>query len=180
MAMRHLPVLLFTLVSATNAQSWSFAPFGTGCWDLASPSWPNTPVMSTSGQATPGFTLTILYGGPTAYNAGTGPFYEYRPALILGLSNQSVGALPLPWTLPSAFTAQPCRLYVSTDVIEVMNPVNAWSYASSYDLPIPNNAQLLGLTFFAQWAVFYNTIPIFGPPGTTVSTSHGAAITIGF
>ena len=175
-------VTFVLLLGALPAQSWSVTPFGSGCWDLQ-PAWNPNPVTTTSGQATPGFTLILNYGGPTAYNAGTGPvFYEYRPALILGLSNQVTSGVPLPWTLPAVLTRAPCQLLVSADVIEFMNPVNPASYASSFALPIPNNPQLIGLTFFAQWSVFNNTfpiLPILGPPGTVISTSEALAITIG-
>ena len=176
--MRHLSIALATVLGAAHAQAWSAVPFGSGCWDLAPPWNMNPTILGTSGQATPGFTLTIQYGGPTAYNAGTGPFYEYRPALVLGLSDQVAGGVPLPWTLPAALTVMPCQLLVSTDVVEFMNPINQSSYGDSLALPIPNNPLLIGFTLYAQWAVFH-TVWFPGPRATTVSTSHALAITIG-
>jgi hypothetical protein len=177
--MRRLLITFLSLLGAASAQSWSAVPFGSGCGDLAFPWYPNTPICGYSGQASPGATLTLQYGGSTAYNAGTGPFFEYRPMLVLGLSDGAWGNVPLPWLLPSAWNPWvTCQLLVAPDLIVPMQAINAWSYASSYALPIPNDPQLIGFRLFAQWAVVYTQFGIF-PAWSRISMSNALAITVG-
>lgn len=75
----------------------------------------------------------------------------------------------------------PLLYYFGARVPNSSSPYPSWDYRTDHDLPIPNNAGLIGGTIYAQWYgkrdMTINNCGFCG--GVTEWVSGGAAITIG-
>ncbi len=98
-------------------------------------------------------------GAPTIGNAAFALGVQGGPAaspvvLALGLDEQQLGALPLPWPVPGG-----CELLASAET--VMPAMLDASGAASIGAPIPTSPSLTGARAFAQW---------FALPGALVAS----------
>jgi hypothetical protein len=116
----------------TGATAGLFGTFGSACSTTAQlPSIAGT--VPTIGQ-----TLTISFGD-------IGLDVE-TVVVVFGFSNQSWMGMPLPFDLAPLNLAG-CNLYVSADVAEIVLTTGG---TASYQLPIPNQVQLVNSVVFVQ------------------------------
>src|SRR5258707_766061 len=111
--MNRLTSLLVSIfASGVCAQTASVVPYGVGCG----------PSLSWTGSPRIGQSVTFLYAGPNVYFDIHGNTLYDRPVLLLGGSDQQIGATPLPLLLPSSITnGQPaCFLLQSSEIVIVM------------------------------------------------------------
>lgn len=134
------------LVPASGAR---FLLFGGSCGQPA-------PHLSSRSRPTLGnqtFAVDLVGGAPLRASA-----------FVLGLSDSAaLGALPLPWPLPSG-----CELRASPD--DVVFQLTDASGNATRSLPIPNQPALLGMRLFGQW------LQDGSPP---FAASEGVALQIG-
>lgn len=135
----------------TNGQ---FTLYGAGC-DIASGE------IGLSGTV-PNINTTLTL---TFDNLGT----SVGMVVVLGLSDESFGAIPLPFDL-GLIGLNGCDLLVSADFLDVALPVGG---VATYDLPIPNNPTLVNEAVYAQG------IPFQLAPVTFTGTSRGGRALIG-
>ncbi len=153
-ALSILTALTLTGLAPLPAQTWTFSSppvasyeqFGTGCAGSV-----GVPVLDAAPGSLPRidstFTLqlTNLPAGNTAF-------------VIFGFSNTDWAGIPLPADL-TPFGLPGCTVYLSVDAaFPVANP----SGTAQFDLPIPNDPSLVGLTFFNQALVLDPGVNFFG------------------
>jgi hypothetical protein len=123
------------------------------------------------------FSVGIAYATPptTCLQVVT----PYAVWLVLGFSNQSWGALPLPLAMPQGFDL----LVAPEAVVQAIvfsgtscPPVTAPAQGPSFALTIPNDAGLLGLQFHQQILMANGPTVTFGLPPIA---SNGCTATIG-
>lgn len=166
--MKLLPILLPILTVATSllpAQAASIAPYGTGCPYLG-----QTLTIGATGLPQLGTTVTITYSGPNQIQQ-----LGVQPMLGLGLTAQ---AIPLPATL---LPTQPSNCFLWIDPISLTTmPAAGSTYQSQLPIAIPNQGNLLGFTFVAQWAAFAMQCGIVPPCIlTALPTSDALSLTVG-
>ena len=171
--MRRLALLalLLALVSTSvvRGQGASFTVFGTSCAVGR-----DRPVIGNRGLPRIGARFAITYSGPNIlFNSGQ---QRTRPWLLIGFS-----AARIP--IPPVFPRQPvgCNLWISPDATVAMNPDpnGRPMWGSSWDLQIPNDARLIGATFFGQWVAVHEQCGFGGCMIEWVLSSEGAQIVIG-
>jgi hypothetical protein len=143
--MRTLTPSLFLLValSATPlpAQA-SFSKYGTAC------TAPNLsmPAIGATGLPKLNTAFTVTYTGPSQALWPS----EIRPVLLTGIQSWNV-------SIPKLTQWQPlgCTLLVTPDLILPMG-TNGPNYENKFVLNIPNDPKLIGLTYYQQWAPWYN------------------------
>ncbi|MCI0587957.1 MAG: hypothetical protein L0323_14085 [Planctomycetes bacterium] len=159
----HLSLLAAVLfVHSAPAQSASYAYFGTGC----SPTVP----MTVTGVPTLGGSFSLeTYG---TYSSG---FFGWsNSTLLLGFSNQTWAGGALPFAFP---TPSPCgSLLVSPDIL-VGAP--AGNGLVSVAFAVPNDASLLGVTFYQQVARLFVSCGKMGCGSPNVWFSVGGEGVIG-
>ena len=140
----------FVLLAALSAQTASVTSYGTGCGANAAITWNGLPRL--------GQTVTFVYSGINSYLDTHGVLGQYRPVFLLGVSDQGLGALQLPFQLPLGMTngRAGCFLLQSSEVAMVMpfDPSSLIRFVDHVAVPIPNDPALLGGVFFAQWLVW--------------------------
>lgn len=138
----------------------SVASFGVGCTgSFGTPS-----LVSTSGSfpyVNESFSMVITPAGGSAFQQAIG---------LIGLSDQSLGGLPLPLDLgPIGFVG--CSLYVSADATQNLP---SFGGAASWMVPFPNDVGLAGAQIFFQGVVLDP-----GGPSGGAAFSNALAATIG-
>ena len=142
-----------------------------GAWTLSTavtrPAWR----VSCSGGAqfaTPDLGSVGLPSITTSYTVTLASALPSTIALFVsGFSDQSFGAIPLPWTLPGA---PGCNLLVSADVLDAV--VTSGTGTGSRTIAVPGSTSLIGFTIFHQWGVFDAVNPL----GIVVSNAGRATI----
>ncbi|MCA8941553.1 MAG: hypothetical protein KDB80_03250 [Planctomycetes bacterium] len=107
-----------------------------------------------------------------------------QPVLVLGFA--LLGGVPIP---PESFPLQPvgCELWTSHRIVVPMVPPSPLAcpqcteYPDAFPIWIPNQPQLDGLTFFAQWLVVHTQCGFSGcdPAPLWIGTSDAVVCTIG-
>ena len=163
--------LLTTLLAAQTA---GVVGYGTGC--AATIGWNGLPRL--------GQTVTFTYNGPNSYFDTHGVLSQSRPVFLLGISDQQMSGLPLPFVLPTSMTngLAGCTMLQSSEVLHVMpwDYPNITRYVDWVATPIPNDPALLGGVFFAQWLVWQRSRRSWYDPFVDwIRTSDAAKATVG-
>ena len=158
-------VFLFALLAAAApAQSLPAAVhyFGANSCDLP---------MLVSGAPRPGNTIQIVSRGTVLVANHFVPTY-----VMLGLSTNWIGSLPLPLAISSQFPgASSCgQLLQSADWMALMPAATQWLPTVAFDIAIPNDPDLIGLSLACQTLLAAN---MFYPQYAI--TSNGAHIRVG-
>lgn len=147
--------------AAAAAQPASYGTFGQGC---PSPATRRTPALAVEGIPRLGkaFTVAVDDGG-----RAPGTFLDL---LVTGASNNAFGPFVLPWNAPFL---SPCPLRVSPDVLVPIAP----GQPLSVSFLVPNDLNLLGLTFYQQWFVAWQ--PAGGGTGFAFGATEGGVGVLG-
>ena len=169
-------LLLASQVAAQTPAGVTY--IGTACSPINASTQPN---IAIHGSLSLGGTFSIsLQTRNYDYNHLTA-FWDKHPYLLTGFSQVAV---PIPTHL---FPSQPpgCVLLVDPVHIVAMQPDSdpqVYAYESFVVLTIPNNVNLIGMTFTSQWATVYNALVPNQPPDVRevawVVFSNAATMTI--
>jgi hypothetical protein len=163
------PALLLALAGALTtqllAQTATIQNFGNGCTFL------NPLAISATGLPQLGTTFDIHYSGPNLNNQ-----ISTQPVLVLGLASNNQ---PIP---QSILAQQPfgCSEHVVPEVFLVMPPTSLGTFVDQVTVAVPNNPNLIGFAFVAQWLAIVIQCGII-PPCTldALPTSDALLITCG-
>ena len=163
----HLSLLAAVLfVHSAPAQSASYAYFGAGVGC-------SSPPLTVSGLPTLGGTFSVQ----TWSSVGTPGFSGWSLTMVAtGFSNQDWGGVPLPYTLP--FAPACGSVLVSPDVLLPVPATNPGGFAS-VPFAVPNDASLLGMTFYQQVPRLYTSCMKMGCFGPFLQLSVGGQGVIG-
>ncbi len=142
------------LASFATAQTASFTLHGSSC-----PTPEGTPTMLATGVPSLGGSFQVHYQGPN-FNGGSVAYF--RPHLVIGFDPSLLPGVTIPQSL---FLSQPanCNLYVPHDIVIPMPETLTQGYGDNFTFSIPNDATLLGGTFYTQWLTVYYQCGIIAP-----------------
>lgn len=177
MRFKALYTSLVLLLSATSlyAQSASYTFFGSACTSGHRISPLAAVPISVSGLPRLGSSFDVITECSARY-----PWGNSRTVyLVTGLSDTSLGGIPLPFDISVIQPGSPYCGFLLTSMELVMRVPTQGDYLApaAMRFTIPNNPQLLGVTVFQQVLSFeYST---FGPPFGSMGTSVAGRCTIG-
>ncbi len=154
-----LTLVVTVTFAPAQSSTASFQNTGVGCFgeSIGGPAsgsgQPELPTLTSPDLPILGTTMTLNCSG----TADITSVVEWHPHLLIGGSSVEVPIPPL--LTPSGATD--CSLLVEPFVTIPMPMVSPTAYATSYDLIIPQNTALVGVTFYAQMFDLV-TVPSFG------------------
>ena len=164
---RSLAFFLALVAAPLSAQTASVATLPSSCTTPL-----GTPGITTNGLPQLGnASFELDYTGPNVLSTLT-----VQPFLVIGFSQIGPASIPTSW-----FAQQPsnCDLRVNHDAVRASTK-GLGTFDTNTPMPIPNNAALSGLTFYAQWIVVHTQCGIVPPCWNDwVATSDTLALTIG-
>ena len=165
--MRFLLAMVMCVVGLA-AQPAVFQPFGQGCTFQG-----QTAAIGNQGLPRPGQQFQVMYAGPN-FTMNSAQQIAW-PNLVLGLQQQITPIPPL--------LQQPvgCGGLISPDVLLPTPPDQNGRpmFENFVALAVPNNSQLLGVQFYAQWVVLVDQCGFAGCGLAAILTSDAALAQIG-